>query len=159
MKILKYGQKNRVAGWEWKSTMIYVNKSCRILKEFYSQSLPFHHCMFWVPLSLDAVKNRSVKKNFFPAIHSFPNFSPILGIQTSAEVSLGTTEALPLVVQQENCLFTLALEPKKSFWVYHWSRYLSPFYRHGNSLTEVKQLTSSKHPSQEYRIWPHSTKR
>lgn len=32
--------------------MIYVDKSFHILKEFYSQSLSFHHYMLWVPLPL-----------------------------------------------------------------------------------------------------------
>lgn len=89
----------------------------------------------------------------FPSNLLVPNFSATSckGIQASAPVSNNT--GTPSCGTKENCLLTLALMPKKLFLSFRALEHVLHclcFYRQGNSLTEVKQLTSSRYLNQEY---------
>lgn len=134
--------------------MIYVGKSFHILQDFYRQSLPFHHYMFWVPLSFDTV-NKLFFFHIFPAIHWILTFHPHF---RNSDLSSGQWQHRLSLLWYRRKLFTLALKPKFCKFYSPGAGTSSSLYGQGKGLTGVRQLASTRwlnHEDMESRIWTH----
>lgn len=116
IKILRYRQRRKLVDWEWKSIMMHVSKSFRILK---FKSVLFF-TVFWVSPSGDTVKT-VFAFHIFPAIHSFRT-SPHFRKAFRAQAQVSNNTGAPSCGTKGNCLWTQAFKTKKLFF-YHWRRY------------------------------------
>lgn len=134
IKILRYRQRRKVADWEWKSIIMHVSKSFRILK--FKPFLFF--TVFWVSLSRDTVKTVFAFQ-IFPAIHSFWT-SPHFRKAFREQLRLATTQELPLVVHKGSACGRRHLRPRSYFSIIGGGISLSSFYKQGNSLRSSNLL-------------------